>query len=255
MQETKMLIQLTHKDEECTVDLSRPIDISIPLINGEQQVKCFQAPDYKTGPLVSGDFIGDTEEGSPVNFYNLFINPHGNGTHTECVGHISQEKESIHDILRQFHFIGKLISVKPIIQGEDRIIILEMLEKLTASTECLIIRTLPNDKEKLTRNYSGSNPAYISAEAVKRINDIGVRHLIIDLPSVDREQDEGRVEGHKIFWGYPHNTQKDKTITELVYIPDDVEDGDYLINIQIISTDMDASPSKVVLYKMKKDKS
>jgi hypothetical protein len=37
------------------------------------------------------------------------------------------------------------------------------------------------------------------------------------------------------------------TITEMIYVPDNVADGSYLLNLQI-AFENDASPSKPVLY-------
>ncbi len=38
--------------------------------------------------------------------------------------------------------------------------------------------------------------------------------------------------------------------TELIFVRDEVEDGSYLLNLQIASFENDASPSKPVLYKI-----
>jgi hypothetical protein len=76
----------------------------------------------------------------------------------------------------------------------------------------------------------------------------GIRHLLLDLPSVDREEDGGQLLAHKAFWQYPHNTRTDATITEMVYVPNELRDGLYLLNLQTISLDLDASPSKPVVY-------
>ena len=105
-----MIIQIGEK--YYCADLSRPIDISIPLKNGNIP-KAFYAPDYRSSPVRTDDFVGSTKEGGFVNFFNIEVNPHGNGTHTECVGHISKEAESINDCLQQFHFTASLISVMP----------------------------------------------------------------------------------------------------------------------------------------------
>jgi arylformamidase len=72
--------------------------------------------------------------------------------------------------------------------------------------------------------------------------------LLLDLPSVDREEDGGNLLGHKAFWQYPENPRSACTITELIYVPSEVPDGDYLLNIQIASLELDVSPSKPVLY-------
>ena len=40
------------------------------------------------------------------------------------------------------------------------------------------------------------------------------------------------------------------TITELIYVPNEIKDGLYLLQIQIASLEIDASPSKPVLYEI-----
>ena len=99
--------------------------------------------------------------------------------------------------------------------------------------------------------YSGTNPTYLDPEAMKYIVSKGVKHFVIDLPSVDREEDGGALASHNIFWNTDGKIAKQKTITEMVYVPDQIKDGLYLLNIQIASFMMDASPSKLVLYKIK----
>jgi kynurenine formamidase len=121
------------------------------------------------------------------------------------------------------------------------------------SGEVLAIRTLPNNQTKQTRQYSNANPPYLTLEAMNFINEIGVQHLMVDTPSVDREVDNGALVCHHAFWSYPENIQQHKTITELIYIPDIVIDGVYLFEIQIISLEMDASPSKIMVYELKSD--
>src|ERR1041384_7046176 len=91
-------------------DLSAPLDLSIPLEEGLNAVNCFHAPPVQFEPVVAGSFIGSTALGGPVNFFNVKINPHGNGTHTECVGHIAEEKYTINQCLKKFHFTAKLVS-------------------------------------------------------------------------------------------------------------------------------------------------
>lgn len=235
-----------------STDLSQGIDISIPLKHGTTGPKCFYAPDFRIEPVIAGDFVGSTDNGSPVNFKNIYVNPHGNGTHTECAGHITSLPLTINQCLLTFHFVAKLITVDPDEKADGDKVITEtkLKEKLAATGEVvtLIVRTLPNDHAKLTKDYSGTNPPYFSPDAIKYINEIGIQHLVTDLPSIDREVDGGAVLGHKIFWGYPEFAGRDKTITEMVYIPDAVLDGIYFCNIQIASIESDASPSKIVIY-------
>ncbi len=236
-------------------DLSLPIDIGIPLREGLDTVNCFYAPPMETSPVVAGDFVGSTAQGGPLNFLNVKLNVHGNGTHTECVGHIAKEPYTINQCLKRFHFIARLISVFPRkLDNGDRVILREQLEGLLGEsppTEALVLRTLPNDALKLRTNYSGSNPPYLHADAVAYLVERGVEHLLLDLPSVDREEDGGALAAHRAFWKYPEAPRDHCTITELVFVNNSAPDGLYLLNVQIASFEIDASPSKPVLYALK----
>lgn len=238
-----------------TADLKQPINISIPLRFDGRGPNCFYAPLAESAPVVAGDFIGSTEEGGLVNFKNVKINPHGNGTHTECVGHISQEPNYLNDCLHHYHYTARLISVYPRKQENgDRVIERDQLAEVLrpGETEAVVIRTLPNDEQKLERNYSGTNPPYLDAEAAQLLVDYGVEHLLLDLPSVDREQDEGALAAHKAFWQAPYATRLHATITELVFVPNTVKDDLYLLQHQVTSMQLDASPSRPTLYRAEK---
>ena len=250
-----MNAQIQYENEFYQVDLKEPIDISIPLIPGADAPNCFWAPVFDASPVVAGDWIGDVNQGGGVNFKNVRINPHGNGTHTECVGHISSEQVNINSVLKNFHFVARLISVYPEKQENgDKVITLSQIKTIIDQEvpEAIIIRTLPNGSEKKRRIYSGTNPPYIENQAIEYLINKGVIHLLVDLPSVDREEDGGKLLAHKAFWKYPENIDTEKTITELVFIENVIPDGVYLLNLQIASFELDVSPSKPVLYKMKK---
>ncbi|MCC7465029.1 MAG: cyclase family protein [Saprospiraceae bacterium] len=234
-----------------SADLTRPTDLSIVLRNGAENPNCFWAPMPEFAPVRAGDFVGSTAEGGVVNFFNVRINPHGNGTHTECVGHIARERYVLHECLKNFHFLAKLLSIYPRRTDDgDRVIFRDQVEELlqAGEAEALIIRTLPNDDLKKRQNYSGANPPYLHHEAVAYMVECGIQHLLLDLPSVDREEDGGQLLAHKAFWQYPENTRTEATITEMIYVPNELRDGLYLLNLQTISLDLDASPSKPVVY-------
>jgi arylformamidase len=88
----------------------------------------------------------------------------------------------------------------------------------------------------------------MKAEAAVFLRECGVHHLLLDLPSIDKEADDGKLSAHHAFWHYPEATRKDCTITELIYVPDHVKDGEYLLCIHFPSFENDAAPSKPVLY-------
>jgi kynurenine formamidase len=143
-------------------------------------------------------------------------------------------------------------SVSPeLSENGDRIIKAAQLEKVLSELngiKTLIIRTLPNDNAKLSRQYSNTNPPYFEAEAIQKIVDSGIEHLLVDLPSVDREEDAGALIGHHIFWNYPENPRKNCSITELIYVPEAVEDGLYFLQLGIAAFENDAAPSRPLIY-------
>lgn len=230
-------------------DFARPIDISMPLSPDPKSASAWYVPPVKITAVRTDQFVGDVNEGGSVNFNDITFNPHGNGTHTESVGHISKKKESVNAVLKKFFFASRLISVRPEEKGEDRVISLRQVKEIfTEKCEALIIRTLPNSAGKKQRQYSNTNPPYIESDVIPYILSMGVNHLLIDLPSVDREYDQGVLASHHAFWNYPADPQLHRTITEFIFVPDEVKDGFYLLNIQIAPFENDASPSKPVLY-------
>ena len=242
------------------IDLSKPIDISIPLTNNDQNPIAWYIEKPMIEPVKVGDWIGKVSEGASTNFNNVFFNPHGHGTHTECLGHITREFYSINQTLKQFFFMAELISILPENLNNDFVITKNQIEKSINENrpEALIIRTFPNLESKKHLKYSHTNPPYLSEEAAVFIREIGVKHLLIDLPSVDREEDEGKLLAHKAFWNVTdiNNLNKDArldcTITEMIYVDDTILDGNYLLNLQIVNFENDASPSKPILYEIKK---
>nr|WP_315200739.1 cyclase family protein [uncultured Flavobacterium sp.] len=252
-----MKATIEHNDETIEVDLSKPIDISIPLTNTDENPIAWYIEKPVIEPVVFGDWIGKVSEGkSSTNFNNIFFNPHGHGTHTECLGHITRDFYSINQSLKQFFFLAELVSVVPEMQGEDWVITRNQLKKALGNKtpEAIIIRTLPNFRIKKSLKYSNTNPPYMEENATHFIRESGIKHLLIDLPSVDKEHDEGKLLAHKAFWKVKdvHNlnadARLDATITEMIFVDDAVEDGSYLLNLQIASFENDASPSKPILY-------
>ncbi|MFI5149672.1 MAG: cyclase family protein [Bacteroidia bacterium] len=248
-----MFLTLQHKGKTYKSDLDQPLDISIPLRAGELNVNAWYAAPVKIEAVRNGDWIGEVKQGGSVNFRNISFNPHGNGTHTECVGHISREDYSINQCLKKFFFIAELITILPeTLPNADKVISRSGLEAALGDKkpEALIIRTLSNPPEKINVHYSHTNPVYLTEEAALFIHERGIDHLLVDMPSVDREEDGGKLLAHRAFWQYPHNTMMHRTITELVYIPNHIMDGCFLLNILIASFENDASPSKPVLYRI-----
>ena len=236
---------------------SEVFDISIPLQFGGPQPNAFGAP------RAAAETLGDTRRGASVNFETYRLTPHCNGTHTECVGHITDERISLTDCLKDVLVRARLVSVEPVrvASGDligDLVINLDSIRSRLgdlAEVHAVVVRTLPNSETKLSAAYDDRNvPPYFDADAAAYLAESGVVHLLVDLPSIDRIVDEGRLRAHRAFWRIAdgsrqisNETRRNATITELIYVPDNVPDGDYLLNLQIPPFQADAAPSRPLL--------
>jgi kynurenine formamidase len=249
-----MQITLNWNADQFLVDLSNPKDISIPLKNeAENQPNAYHAPRYEASPVRAGNFIGSLEAGAPVNFFNIHLNPHGNGTHTECVGHILQGPWYLRECFKQSHFVAELLTVTPDETPNGYRVTQRQLQTLSMyAAEALIVRTLPNPESKMHRNYSGTNPPCFEEEAMQWLVGRNYRHLLTDLPSVDPEEDGGALAAHRTFWNLPGEVRSDCTITELIYVPANIPDGLYLLDLHTAAFHLDVSPSRPMLYEMTK---
>lgn len=241
-----MKIETTLGAVQMTADTSEGIDLSIPL-GKTDEVSAYGLPKSEISIFKAGGFIGDVNQGGSCNVRDIKLSPHGNGTHTECVGHISKEYKTVYDTLKNFLFTSTLITVdtQDFISAKH----LAALPKQPL-TDALIIRTTPNTEQKLTANYLGASAPYLTADAMSLIVDWGIKHLLVDLPSVDHESDPD-LKSHHIFWKQDLEGTSEKTITELIYVPNHVKDGHYLLNLMVPSIYCDAVPSKPIIYPLR----
>jgi kynurenine formamidase len=242
-----------HLDTKHFIDTYQGIDISIPLSNNDENPRAWYVDLPVFEPVRANGFIGSIKEGGAVNFRNIFFNPHGHGTHTECLGHITEEIHSINQNLKSYFFKAKLITIETEEIKGDFILKASSFEKALGNqaVEAVVIRTTPNGKEKKHKNYSASNPPYIEEKTIELFNKLGIKHLLIDLPSVDREEDGGKLAFHHAFWQVPENPQFDKTITEFIFVANEIKDGTYILNLQTAPFENDATPSRPVLFEIK----
>ena len=247
-----MLASIKIDNKNYYINLNKGIDLSFPINHGKDNPKCFYAPDPNFEPVRTDTFVGSTQEGSPVNFFNVFFNPHGNGTHTECVGHIAKEKYLINECLKESFFLAKLIQieVEKLNNGDFRI-----------SEEMLKKNVKPNENKALIivsdiyahfseKDFSGVNPPYFEPAALAYLRACGIEHLLTDFPSVDRAEDDGKLEAHKLFWDYPENIRQNCTITELIFVKKGIKEGIYLLNMQVTNLSLDAAPSRPIIYEL-----
>lgn len=247
-----MIASIKLGNEIIKIDLSKPLDISIPLRHGNKNVSAWYADPPRIEPHREGDFVGSVDQGASINFYDIFFNPHAHGTHTECLGHITERKYSVNQIVDQYFFKARLITIAPEKVGDDLVLSKKQLERNLSGEipEALVVRTLPNTKDKLSRQYSHTNPPYFTEEAMLFLVKEGIQHLLVDLPSVDKEKDEGALLAHRAFWGLGQIIRTQATITEFIYVSHKIKDGLYMLDLQFAPFENDASPSRPVLYQI-----
>lgn len=249
------------------------LDISVPLTFDGPQPNHFGAPAATGRALRAGDFIGDTRSGGSCNCEQYELVPHCNGTHTECIGHVTDDRIAIRDVVRGELVTAALVSIHaepardcgettlPPPPPAQPLITRARLEKsmspwLGACPRALVLRTLPNDETKRTRDYlQGSPPPCFSSEGMQWLVNREIEHLLVDIPSLDQIYDEGRLTTHRIFWGLPPGSRDyreasrpEATVTEMIYAPDSIPDGLYLLNLQVPPFMADAAPSRPLLY-------
>ncbi|MGI9547279.1 MAG: cyclase family protein [Flavobacteriaceae bacterium] len=246
-----MLAQIKTNSKKYTIDLSKALDISIPLRGDNSNLVAWGRGNPVIAPYKQGDSIYSVTDGAAINFNDISFNPHAHGTHTECVGHITKQMQSVNRCLSKYFFLAELVTIAPEMYQDDFVISRKQLQYALGNKkrEALVIRTLPNLKDKMDKKYTGTNPPYMLEQTAAYVATRNIDHLLVDLPSVDKEQDNGALLAHRAFWNMEGEIRLHATITELIFVPNNIEDGTYILNLQTAPFENDASPSRPVLYK------
>lgn len=270
------VMHFEHDGRRLLADLADPLPIAIPLDFGGPQPGFLSAPRATARALHLAACAGDTRIGGSCNCEQLTLVPHCNGTHTECVGHLTDERVSLAETLRGGVSLALLVSVRPQRfsatcdssdpqpEPGDRVISAGLLRSAFArhpelTPRALVLRTLPNSVERMSHAYAGAAPApFLTREAAELLVERDIEHLVLDLPSADRAHDADRLTAHRVLFGLPpgnrHVAQARRaqlTITELAFIAPTIRDGFYLLDLQIPAFMSDAAPSRPVLYPMR----
>ena len=247
------------------------VSLAIELYFDGPQPRHFGADSASARPMRSGAFVGDTRQGGSCNVAEIRLNPHCNGTHTESVGHIVDQPVAVGQLARGF-YKARLLTVRPQqastlsdnyqpnLVDDDWLISRAMLQQAWAALpdarpEALIIRTLTNEQSKKQRDYSRHSAAFFSTQAMHWILERQICHLLVDLPSIDKSHDQGRLHNHHLFWQVTPgsrcltaNSRTYATITELIYVPPELADGDYWLSLQLPCWQLDAAPSRPLVW-------
>lgn len=265
--------------------LDAPVSLAIAVHFDVPGVRHFSAPPPATTRLTVGDFNGEVARGASCNCSWITLLPHCHGTHTECIGHLSAAPVHAWQVAPRTLQPALLLSVplfsardcaetsRPAPRPDDLLVTRAALEQALTqlasaaqqlATTAVVIRTLPNDTGKLSRDYSDGGAPYLTLEAVQWLRHRNTRHLVLDLPSLDRSHDAGELAGHRLFFGLPDRgadaaidalpsaagERADCTITELAFVPDEIADGAVLLQLTLPAIDGDAVPSEPLLYRL-----
>ncbi len=267
----EQLTRILLDGRELRIDLAAGTDLAIRLDLHGAQPRHFAAPAARGRPLKVEGFSGAVADGASCNCEVVTFIPHCNGTHTECAGHLTVAPLDALGVVPAAMVPALLLSVRPepaaaagedtdpLPAGQDLLVTRRLLERAWPDApfapRALVVRTLPNPADKRSRDYSGQTLPYLSRPAAQLLVERGIEHLVIDLPSIDREHDAGRLTAHRIFFGLPpgstelrHATRPHATVTELAYVPDALADGAYLLQLQVPALSGDAVPSRPILF-------
>jgi len=228
-------------------------DLSIPLAFDAAQPGFFGVAPAGGAVVTAGSFIGDVQRGGSCNCATYTLTPHCNGTHTECIGHVTADHVSVREQSREHFSPALLVTVASAPAVSRAALETAVTPHVLSDYRALIVRTLPNSRDKLKRNYDRAPAPYFDAEAMRWIVGNGITALVVDLPSLDRA-DDAELTTHRIFWGLPPSatsaaeaTRPTATVTELAFIDDSIADGPYLLNLQVAPFVADAAPSRPIL--------
>jgi len=271
-------------------DLSSPIDLSSPVDFDDGGERAFGLPPATRAPFVAGAFVGDVRQGGSVNCEVLRLSPHGDGTHTEGVGHLLQERVWVDDVAPRALLLARVVTVEPTTlrssgdayagchADDDRVVTRAALAAVwpQGAASALEIRTRApgtavgdaRARSKLSRSelsrsgLASHSPPYLTDDAARLLRERAIDHVLIDLPSLDRDDDGGALSAHRIFFGLlPAQTTlheagddgaaiRSRTVTELCRVPAHATDGLYLLSLGVAPLFSDAAPSRPLLFEL-----
>jgi hypothetical protein len=256
-------------------DAGTPVSLAAPLDFDGTGPTWFPAPAPRCEPLVAGTFSGRVAAGASCNCSTLHFTPHCDGTHTECAGHLTLEPLHVRDCLPAGLLPALLLalapevvapggapsgeSTRPAAQPGDRLLTRAALAAawptplqalgaaLPLAPRALVLRTRAVPAPTAT----GAIAAYLSLPAAQWLVERGIEHLVLDLPSADRAEDQGELAAHRVFFGLPPGSsalaevrRAHCTITELARVPATLAEGFGLLELQAPALAGDALPSR-----------
>jgi kynurenine formamidase len=253
------LMQSARKPSLPGVDFDAATSLALFQGFGPDQPQHFGAPRASSDAFSIGSFEGAVARGASCNCQRITLVPHCNGTHTESASHLTLQQRPLQDIVPNAPMRALLLTVLPrnhaatdedslpAPRDGDQLItrrdLLEAWGDHEPAPQALLLRT--------GTPFTDSAPPYLSRQLATELAARGVQHLITDLPSVDRLEDDGLLTAHRIFFGLPARStdlaearRAHCTITELATFPPALADGPCALQLQIPAFGGDAVPSR-----------
>ena len=246
-------IELDHHGHTWTAS-GKPHDLSVPVNPYTGLPRAWYKGPASAQPVRSSGWIGSVAEGGSVNFRDITFNPHAHGTHTETREHVQDAFQPIDALARSgelpFLMTALLLDAQPESRGSDHVVPLSVIEAQQARIGQLrpmavILRCTTG---AVLIDWSDTNPPYLDDGFAEFLLEEGVQHLLLDLPSVDREVDGGVLRAHHAFFGDGPTARKDATISELLCVPKELIEGPGLLAMQVSPFINDAAPSRPVFF-------
>lgn len=258
-------IEVTYRGQRHRVHHHERIPLSTMLKFGNNPTNIYGVAPASTAPLRYGDSLASVEHGGACNASLISLVPHCHGTHTECVGHIMPGEHNVAKLVFEPFIAATLIRVPLRRAGE-------MSETYNASarrTDLIITRAAIDDAlSQVAPHYlqalviaakapswrlADEIPPYFSHQAMARIVELGVHHLLVDVPSIDRLHDGGRMDNHRCFWGMGLPAAEARTrlrcsVTEMAQVSPATPVGSYFLSLHLPDCSGDALPSKPILF-------
>ena len=208
-------------------DLSKPILLALPIQDGQKGFA------FGAEPLAL-QALYRIAKGDSVNATGIVMNIHDHGTHTENFAHIAPDIEPIH--LEKYHFFAQVIQVNVLQKGELFILEDTVLGEIQNGVEALVF-------------VSESHQFHLEEELASELEKRGICHILLSTTSIDPIADGGKLLAHKAFFSHKQGGyRKNATITELIRCQKEMPEGLYLLNLQVLLLQAEASPSNPVLY-------
>ena len=261
----KVFVELN--DLKYEINILNGVDISIPLDFNNNNPSFYNASAPNVNYYKSSNMEYNLDKNGICNVPVVSFNIHCSGTHTESGNHIIKDCNTINNLSIPHFIPSQVVSVLPEKNTSESYHV-DYLENDLCITKAnlsraidfksklfnqgLIIRTLPNQKSKINHNYDDLHHPYLTNDAIEFIKECGFKHIVIDTPSIDRYDDNGKLGNHHIFFKNRNGDINNNTITEFAYIPDTVKDDTYFLNLNISNFKLDAAPSRPYIYYIKK---